>query len=564
MNSVSTDQEYLKNLTVLYVEDEDTTRKMCGEFLSRLVGVLVTAKNGAEGLSAYRECKPDIIITDIQMPVMDGFAMVREIRKLDDEKSTPIFVMTAFEQLDYLKSSINLGAFEYVVKPVDADKFTESLLECARRLLVENNLRQTQIYAENIVETVREPLVVLTHDLKIQTANNSFYATFKVTPEETIGNFIYDLGNRQWDIPKLRILFEEILPLETVINGYEVEHDFPGIGRKNILLNARQIFRKKIGLHIILLAMEDITDRKQTEAALRENQIQLQSLNEQLEKRIAGEVHKNREKDIILLHADKMSSIGQLASGVAHEINNPIAFVVSNLETLKRYVDTLSQFFGDLGRVLEKDYSEESHHILREAVQNQDIISILEDINPLIAESSEGANRVKQIVRDLKNFARTDDTGFEWADLNDCVRSTVNLVRNEIKYVSELELQLGAIPHICCSRHQISQVILNLLVNAAHSIKKNGSIVVTTSQVDNSVLLCVSDNGCGMSEEVMKRVFEPFYTTKEVGMGTGLGLSISYSIIQKHHGEIQVESEPGKGTTFTVRLPVNNKEELLT
>ena len=123
---------------------------------------------------------------------------------------------------------------------------------------------------------------------------------------------------------------------------------------------------------------------------------------------------------------------------------------------------------------------------------------------------------------------------------------------------------MGEIPHISCSRHQISQVILNLLVNAAHSIKKNGSIVVTTSQVDNSVLLSVSDNGCGMSEEVMKRVFEPFYTTKEVGMGTGLGLSISYSIIQKHHGEIQVESEPGKGTTFTVRLPVNNKEELLT
>ncbi|MBT0663696.1 sensor domain-containing diguanylate cyclase [Geobacter pelophilus] len=131
-------------------------------------------------------------------------------------------------------------------------------------------LRQAQEYAENIVETVREPLVVLDADLKILTANQSFYATFKVTPEATIGNFIYDLGNRQWDIPKLRVLFEEILPHDTVFNDYEVEHDFQGIGRKTILLNARQIFRENIGSHIILLAMEDITDRKRLETEIQD------------------------------------------------------------------------------------------------------------------------------------------------------------------------------------------------------------------------------------------------------------------------------------------------------
>lgn len=130
-------------------------------------------------------------------------------------------------------------------------------------------IRDAREYAENIVETVREPLVVLNSDLRILTTNHSFYDTFKVTPEETIGNFIYDLGNRQWDIPKLRTLFEEILPHDTVINHYEVDHDFPGLGRKIILLNARQIYREKIGSHIILLAMEDITDRKEIEAALR-------------------------------------------------------------------------------------------------------------------------------------------------------------------------------------------------------------------------------------------------------------------------------------------------------
>jgi diguanylate cyclase (GGDEF)-like protein/PAS domain S-box-containing protein len=141
--------------------------------------------------------------------------------------------------------------------------------DVTERKQLETEIKDAREYAENIVETVREPMVVLNADLKILTANHSFYDTFKVTPEETIGNFIYDLGNRQWDIPRLRALLEEILPHDTVINGYEVEHDFPGLGRKTILLNARQIYREKIGSHIILLAMEDITDRKTIEASLR-------------------------------------------------------------------------------------------------------------------------------------------------------------------------------------------------------------------------------------------------------------------------------------------------------
>lgn len=142
--------------------------------------------------------------------------------------------------------------------------------DITERKLLEAEIQDAREYAENIVETVREPLVVLNADLRILTANQSFYDTFKVTPEETIGNFIYDLGNRQWDIPKLRVLFEEILPHDTVFNGYEVEHDFPDIGRKIIRLNARQIFRENIGSHIILVAMEDITERKRAEERISE------------------------------------------------------------------------------------------------------------------------------------------------------------------------------------------------------------------------------------------------------------------------------------------------------
>jgi diguanylate cyclase (GGDEF)-like protein len=181
------------------------------------------------------------------------------------EKQIPVSNMVSYSSDSFCLIALNYGR---EVTTHDATVISSVVIQSLFLRSLAMQIRDTE-NAENIVETVREPLVVLNSDLKIIIANVSFYETFKVTPEETVGKFIYDLGNRQWDIPKLRVLFEEILPKNTVFNGYEVEHDFPGIGRKTILLNARQIFRKKIGSHIILLAMEDITSRKETELTLR-------------------------------------------------------------------------------------------------------------------------------------------------------------------------------------------------------------------------------------------------------------------------------------------------------
>ncbi len=242
--------------------------------------------SGKLALQAARTAPPDLILLDINMPEMNGYELCEQLKADAELKEIPvIFISVLSETIDKLQA-FRVGGVDYVTKPFQWEELyarmeTHLKLRSLQRRLSRQNeelersvseIQHAREYAENIVETVREPLLVLSSDLKILTANFSFYDTFKVMPEETIGNFIYDLGDGQWDIPRLRVLIEEILPQSSSFNDYEVEHDFPGIGRKIILLNARQIFRENIGSHIILLAMEDITERKQLEQVLQNSE----------------------------------------------------------------------------------------------------------------------------------------------------------------------------------------------------------------------------------------------------------------------------------------------------
>ena len=290
---------------------------------------------------------------------------------------------------------------------------------------------------------------------------------------------------------------------------------------------------------------------------------QLIRSNLHLEKLVEHEVRKNREKDALLLQKDKMASIGQLAAGVAHEINNPMGFIMSNLGTLGKYAAVELQYLHALEKVLKTFCPEEQQAELEDLSTRLDLPFILEDLSLLISESLEGAERVRRIVLDLKDFARLDEDSIKETDLNHCVQSTVNIVRNEIRYVAELDLQLGAIPLVICNPQQINQVIANLLVNAAQAIEERGRITVNTTHDGDQVLLTVTDTGHGIPAEIRTRIFDPFFTTKDVGKGTGLGLSISYNIVRKHGGEISVESELGVGTSFTVRLPISGLKEAI-
>ena len=257
-----------------------------------------------------------------------------------------------------------------------------------------------------------------------------------------------------------------------------------------------------------------------------------------------------------VLHQEKMASIGQFAAGVAHEIGNPIGFINSNLSTLGKYLSRLTGFLAIQSECIAAGSPPEKVESVRRQHANLKIDYIVKDLEDLVRESLEGAERVRSIVADLKSFSRVDESEYKTADLNECLRSTINIVWNEIKYKATLKKELGEIPRTRCYPQQMNQVFMNLLVNAAHAIEHQGVITVRSWEEDGYACVSVADTGQGIPEANLNRIFEPFFTTKEVGKGTGLGLSITYDIVKKHNGEITVRSEPGKGAVFTVRIPV--------
>ncbi len=259
-----------------------------------------------------------------------------------------------------------------------------------------------------------------------------------------------------------------------------------------------------------------------------------------------------------LLQSEKLASIGQLAAGVAHEINNPVGFVHSNLGTLENYVRDLLRLAEACDETAANGATPaailESVATLKREV---DFTFMKDDIRCLLTESKEGLERVKKIVQDLKDFSHVDNKQeWQWTDLHKCLDSTLNVVANEIKYKAQVVKNYGALPQVECMPSQLNQVFMNLLVNAAHAIDKNGVITVSTGISERWAWIAVNDTGSGISAENLKRIFDPFFTTKPVGEGTGLGLSVSYSIIANHGGRIEVDSELGKGTTFRVYVPI--------
>ncbi|MFA7062260.1 MAG: ATP-binding protein, partial [Pedobacter sp.] len=384
----------------------------------------------------------------------------------------------------------------------------------ARQLGVE--VQDAREYAENIVETVRKPLVVLDSGLKVLTANHSFYDTFKVTPEETIGNFIYDLGNRQWDIPQLRVLFEEILPNNTVINDYEVDHIFPGIDRKIILLNARQIFRKKIGSHIILLAMEDITMRKQADAEKARLDRILQDKNVELESAMLAAEKANQAKSEFL-------------SNMSHELRTPLGAILGFAQLL------------------------ESGSPLPKPAQKRSIDQILKAGWYLL-----------ELINEILDLALIESgklsLSLEPVSLSEVMHECEVMVEPQAKErgISVAFSRFETPYFVNADRTRVKQLLINLLSNAIKYNRTDGKVNVTFTLAPlDSIRISVRDTGDGLAPEQLTQLFQPFNRLGQKSgdeQGTGIGLVVCKRLVELMGGKIGVESTVGQGSVFWFEL----------
>jgi signal transduction histidine kinase len=320
-------------------------------------------------------------------------------------------------------------------------------------------------------------------------------------------------------------------------------------------LNARRSIREFINLTIKRTdeltninsdLVDEIMEKAKLQSELLKKNHEISDANKQLQ-----------EAKSQLIQKEKLASLGQLSAGIAHEINNPIGFVKSNLSMLKKYADRALALLSVLDNIESHTKDTDLKQLIENTKKEQKHASLTKNMSLTINESLEGIDRVKQIIHDLKMFSRMEESEWLKTDIHVGIESTLNIIRSEIKDVADIKKQYGDLPEVECMASQINQVILNLLVNAAHAVAPHGTITIHTYSDDTHVYIQIRDNGCGIEQDIIDRIFDPFFTTKGVGKGTGLGLSLSYGIIEKHNGRLMVESTVGEGTTFTIKLPIH-------
>lgn len=413
---------------------------------------------------------------------------------------------------------------------------------------------------EQIFLQVSFGILAIDKDYKIVVCNNFIADYTQKKQQDMIGQSLFEIYP---DLPKVwlerRISNIFLLKNSSFINWEQRPSlfNFPGSrpitgSNSNMIQNCSllPILNEQKQVAYVCITINDVTS-----AAMTHTQVKRASKKLIKEKKAQQElIEKLEETKNQLLQSEKMASIGQLAAGVAHEINNPVGFIKSNFSSLKHYATELNEVIKKYEGLLADKQADK----INEITDEHDLEFVTEDINNLLTESFDGISRIEEIVKSLKHFSHADTNQWEEADINQGIESTLKIVGHELKYIAELEKHYGELPLVQCLPMQVNQVFMNLLVNAAQAMddKKNGKISITTQAQDDYITVKISDNGKGIEEKDIIKIFDPFFTTKPVGKGTGLGLSLSYNIIHEHNGDIKVESQPDKGTTFIIKLPI--------
>lgn len=482
--------------------------------------------------------------------------------------------------------------YELFFAPLKNPDGSVDALEVVRDITEKKKVREKITFLAGIVDHASESVIATDQNGKIIYANPATEKIYEYTKEELVG--------KELEIINAELYRERIQKeiYEAALCGEVWQGELLNRRKDGKVFYTSTFVSKMVDKNGDFLALvwfqRDITQRKryqeemiriekekaETLRILHENEAAInKSLNKtrrelleknlELEKRtVELEKEKKRLKEAYvklnqmqgqLLQSEKLASLGQLAAGVAHELNNPISFVNSNLGTLAEYVKEIKKLlekYEKMEGIIRGDKSKQNlSQEIDELKEQIDLDFVLGDFDKIISESQDGTQRVKSIVQNLRDFSHVDKGEFKFVDINQGIESTLNIVWNELKYKAEVIKEYGDIPQIECLPQQLNQVFMNLLLNAAQAITAHGQIKIKTYRRDEDIIIEISDTGIGIPKDNIARIFEPFFTTKEVGKGTGLGLSVAYGIVQKHNGKIEVESEVNKVTTFRVILP---------
>ncbi len=590
------------------VDDDRLLRAMAEDLLARNGLEVWTARSGEECLRALREQAFDAILLDMILPDHNGLDLLPRIHQTSPD--LPVVIMTAYASLDSAVAAIKKGAYDYITKPLDPVLLSNSIDKAlASYELVRSNRELIQRLENRVqrLELVNQVGMAVTATLQFDEltglACDSLGRLFQCEVQLWLRQEGSDRlvrcdggGNSGPEVVGLvRSVMEDgvarcldrdfpamIAPLVVGTRPIGVMGVYRARGEQGFDPEDFEIYKALVSFLAIATEnarlTQDLQASKQTveehsltlEGKVRERTTELEQRHSELQaahsRLVQTSAHLEqsnrqlRETRDRLLSQEKMASLGVVAAGVAHEINNPIGFVNSNLESLGEYLQDLRPFLEICGERLGVEAAgndpQEQLRALREALTGVDLDFLLEDLPKLVDESRQGIARVSKIVLDLKVFSRQDNWEMVQGDVNGALESALTIAWNQLKYKTEVKKELGALPPIRCAPNRLSQVFLNLLVNAAQAIETRGVVRLRSRALADRVRVMVADTGGGIPPELRKRILDPFFTTKRPGEGTGLGLSLAYEIVKRHGGSLRARSLPGRGTCMVVDLPL--------
>ncbi|MFH2122554.1 MAG: response regulator [Pseudomonadota bacterium] len=559
--------------TILYAEDDPLLRRSIATYLDNCGLRVVEAENGLEAWRIFQQERPDLVLTDLRMPVMDGFEFLTKV--VADSPDTPLIILSGVGTMDDVIEALHLGAWDYLTKPI-----TEmSLLFHAIKKALERSkmLRDSHNYQQLLEQTVQEKTQKLEKELKERKKAEGLEIKAKQELERTMDAMpdlisLLDINQRIIRVNRPMAAAIGLTPAEAVgLQCYLCMHSTrcpPGnCPHLQMLADGRphtvEIYEERLGgtFEIIVVPRYDFDNTTLIGSIHIARNITARKEAEKEQKKLQSQ----------LLHAQKLESVGQLAAGIAHEINTPTQYIGTNIDFLDEAFADISKIIDQLQMLLK---AEEDNSLTpqlfkeaRQALNDADWDYLATELPSAINQSRDGIKRVSSIVRAMKEFSHPGSKEKVAVNLNTIIQTTITVATNEWKYVAEVTTDLDPnLPSVQCLSDELGQVILNMIVNAAHAIAEKlgpnpegqkGTITIATRQEGKWVELRISDTGAGIPEAIRQRVFDPFFTTKQVGKGTGQGLAIVHDVItEKHQGTIRLESEVGTGTTFIIRLPL--------